>query len=289
VNHYDAKDHNSLDVYVEEGGRHFLRHYLMDFGSTFGSDGDRPKHPKKGYANSFDVLDAVVSFVTLGLKPHSWEHAEPPQFASIGYFESDIFQPDKFDCIFPNPAFENMTKRDAYWGTKIVMAFRDDDLRALVDAGEYSDPEAEAYLLKTLIERRDKIGRHWFGEVNPLDNFEIENVDEGLQISFDDLAVTYGLEADGAAYSYRIRHKGKSVFEKRELRSREFTLSREDISRMASLHSPESSHHDSEDQLYEVSIRTMRDSGKWSKPTSLWLWYNPGGDRLELVGIVHLD
>jgi hypothetical protein len=289
VNHYDAKDHNSLDVYVEEGGRHFLRHYLMDFGSTFGSDGNSPKHPKKGYANSFDVLDVIVSFVTFGLKPHPWEYAKPPQFASIGYFESDIFEPNKFDCIFPNPAFENMTKRDAYWGAKIVMAFRDDDLRALIDAGQYSDPAAEAYLLKTLIERRDKIGRHWFGKVNPLDNFEIEDIAEGLQISFDDLAIKYGLESDNAVYSYRIRYQGGDVVEKREQQSRSISLSGEDIDRMASLYTPESQENNPEDHLYEIKLRTRRGPGKWSKPTLLWLWYDPDGNRFDLVGIEHLD
>jgi hypothetical protein len=36
---------NSLDSYVEAGGRHFVRHYIFDFGATLGSATTRPKGP----------------------------------------------------------------------------------------------------------------------------------------------------------------------------------------------------------------------------------------------------
>src|SRR5438045_7962653 len=41
INDWDLKETQSLDMYVEEGGRKFLRHYLLDFGSSLGAD-DRP-------------------------------------------------------------------------------------------------------------------------------------------------------------------------------------------------------------------------------------------------------
>ena len=47
INHYDMKDHNSMDVYVGENGEGYLKHYLMDFGSTFGSDGNKPSRLSK--------------------------------------------------------------------------------------------------------------------------------------------------------------------------------------------------------------------------------------------------
>jgi hypothetical protein len=34
VNHSDIKEDNTLDMYVEENGRRFLRHYLLDFGEA---------------------------------------------------------------------------------------------------------------------------------------------------------------------------------------------------------------------------------------------------------------
>ncbi len=227
--------------------------------------------------------------MTLGLKTWGWESAKPFRYPSIGYFESEIFKPDKFDPIVPNPAFENMTDRDAYWGAKIVMAFRDEHLAALVKAGQFSDQEAEAYLLRTLIERRDRIGHHWFGKVNPLEYFETEYKDSALYFKFDDLAVKYGLEPGDATYRLRACFKGKDVVEMRELTSTGFSLSADDLNRMRMSYTSNSSKDRSEDHLYEIQLRTKRDKGGWSKPTVLWLWYTPEQERFHLVGMEHLD
>jgi hypothetical protein len=40
INDWDLKEVQSLDMYVEENGRKFLRHYLLDFGSSLGADTD---------------------------------------------------------------------------------------------------------------------------------------------------------------------------------------------------------------------------------------------------------
>ena len=290
VNHYDTKDQNTLDTYEENNGRWFLKHYLIDFGSTFGSDGNKPKPKKKGYANVFDLRDVFVSLITFGLKTWPWEHAKPVQHSSIGYFESELFEPNKFDPIVPNPAFENMTNRDAYWGAKIVMAFRDDDLRALVKSGQYSNPEAEAFLLKTLIERRDKIGRHWFGKVNPLDYFSVDAGNESLRISFKDLAVEYGLEEQaGALYRSELKYRRKTLLPRRQQQATEIKFSAADLNLLKGAFKPDSPGNDVENHLYQLDIRTKRDKGSWSKPTRLWLWFDDSSDRFSLVGIEHLD
>ncbi|TDI74021.1 MAG: hypothetical protein E2O84_06475, partial [Bacteroidetes bacterium] len=127
INHYDLKDHNSMDVYVGEDGSGYLKHYLMDFGSTFGSDGSDAKIQSKGYANTFDMRDVGASIFALGLKTWAWQDIGMSGYPSVGRFESEIFQPNKFDVIQPNTAFEQMTYQDAYWGAKIVMAFSDED------------------------------------------------------------------------------------------------------------------------------------------------------------------
>ena len=83
-----------------------------------------------------------------------------------------------------------MTDLDGFWGAKIVMSFTNEQLAAVVDVAHYSDPNAEAYLLQILKERRDIIGRRWFSKVNPLDNFRlIEKNDGRSTLVFDDLAV----------------------------------------------------------------------------------------------------
>src|SRR5215510_678372 len=43
LNNTDSRAGNTLDSIVEENGVRFIRHHLIDFGSSLGSDGDRPK------------------------------------------------------------------------------------------------------------------------------------------------------------------------------------------------------------------------------------------------------
>ena len=289
INHYDTKDQNTLDTYIEENGQSYVKHHLIDFGSTFGSNGDRPKDPTVGYCNTFDLRDVVVSWFTLGLKKWGWEDAKPFQYQSIGYFESEIFQPNKWDPIVPNPAFENMTPRDAYWGAKIVMAWRDEEIRKLVETGQYSDEAAKAYLVKTLIERRDKIGRYWFAKVAPLDGFEFTYGASESSIKFSDLAVKYGLESGGTTkYQLSVRHGGKTVVKPREFAAPEIALAAADQQAMTQDFRSNKAAEDNE-HLYEVRISVKRASSGWSNPAVLWLWYHQDDWRFELVGIEHLD
>jgi hypothetical protein len=52
-------------------------------------------------------------------------------------------------------AFDQMTVRDALWAVRILAHFSDADLAAIVRSAELDDPAAEAYLIDTLIKRRD--------------------------------------------------------------------------------------------------------------------------------------
>lgn len=288
INQYDTKDQNTLDTYVDEGGHSFIRHNLIDFGSTFGSNGDRAKNGKIGYCNVFDLRDMMVSWVTLGLKKWSWEDAQPYQYKSIGYFESKIFEPDKWDPIVPNPAFENMTPRDAYWGAKIVMAWRDEQIRALVESGQYSDPQAKDYMIRTLIERRDKIGRHWFSKVAPLEEITLSQTNGKLIARFLDLAVLYGME-DGAAtrYGFSISHRGKAIVKPRIVPEPEVIVSAEETSALIADYRPDRPDEDS-NHLYELRIHVRRNQTGPERSVALWLWYHPEESRFELVGIEHL-
>lgn len=69
------------------------------------------------------------------------------------------------------------------------MHFTDEEIRAIVRTGELSDPAAEEYLVRCLIERRDKIGRAYFRKVLPIDRFEVR----GGELVFEDLAAKHGL------------------------------------------------------------------------------------------------
>ncbi len=176
----------------------FVRHYLIDFGSAFGSDGDMPKNVRFG--NAYVVPEpraAYVSMATLGFDVKPWESANYGHYKSVGHFQAKIFDPDDWTSNYPNPAFLRRQPDDEYWAAKIVMSFTEADIRTIVETGQYSDPAAVDYLTKVLAERREKIGRTCFSKVLPLDNFEVV---EGT-LHFDDLAARYGLSHP---VSYRV-------------------------------------------------------------------------------------
>jgi hypothetical protein len=156
LSHYDTKANNSFDSYVTENGKSYVRHYLIDFGSTLGSISSGPKRPQIGHENAGDPHEIFKNVVTLGLYVRSWEKIGSPRYPSIGNFDSKNFHPQKYKYITPNPAFENLTNQDGYWGAKMVMSFTDEQIEAAVTEGKYSDPEAKRYLVQKLIERRNK-------------------------------------------------------------------------------------------------------------------------------------
>ncbi|MGH7682437.1 MAG: hypothetical protein ACRENN_10695, partial [Candidatus Eiseniibacteriota bacterium] len=108
----------------------------------------------------------------LGLHQSAWERIDRPAgLEEVGYLESKEFQPTKWKPLDPNATFANLTDRDGYWAAKIVSAFTDADIDAAVAAGQYKNPDATTYVARMLRERRDKIARHWFDRVAPLDFF----------------------------------------------------------------------------------------------------------------------
>jgi hypothetical protein len=188
LNHTDAKGENSLDTVEGEGENARFVHHLLDFGDSFGSDSDIEKDPRHG--QEYIVLPMTLSRTyTLGLHPADWETVHyPHELKAVGNFTADAFDPFTWKANYPNPAFVQMTPLDAYWGAKHVMAFRDEQIRAIVEEGKFSDPRVVDYITKTLESRRDAIGRAWFQQVLPLEGFRIEND----RLVFDDLAVQYG-------------------------------------------------------------------------------------------------
>jgi len=246
LKHTDVKDGNSLDSYVTENGKSYVRHFLIDFGSTLGSAAHGPFSPEAGYVNQVDPSDVFHNSFTLGLDVKGWEKDNDLVFPSIGRYRADIFEPHKFKSNMPNPAFDLKTDLDGFWAAKIVMSFTDEQLAAVVKEARYSNPDAELYLLKTLKERRDIIGHHWFSLVNPLDNFRlVKNNDGPTQLLFDDLAVSGKLESSELTeYESRI-----VLHPKKPPVSNGFS------------NSPEIELPDKYNSIYGIDIRTIRQDG----------------------------
>ena len=108
-----------MDCYITEDRKTYVKHYLIDFGSTLGSAAKYPMPPNKGHENAIDPHELFKNIVTLGLYVHPYEKLEKYKYSSIGLYESSIFHPQNFKPHLPNPAFENMTNLDGYWGAKM--------------------------------------------------------------------------------------------------------------------------------------------------------------------------
>jgi hypothetical protein len=163
VNHADSRGPNSLDMWVTEDGRSFVRHHLIDFNAILGAGAIGPRAYPTGseYYVDFGVMSGQVA--SLGLRSFAWEPSADPHMPSVGFIEAKTFDPGRWRPDYPNPAFDERTERDIRWGARIVAGFTDAHVRALVDAAHYSDPRAAEYVIRTLIERRDKLVRRWLG------------------------------------------------------------------------------------------------------------------------------
>jgi hypothetical protein len=189
VNHNDSRAINNLDALVEENGVRFVRHYLIDFGAILGSASVLSNSARDGNTYFFSPKPTLAQIFSLGLYVPEWARSDYIKHPALGQIEYPRFEPEEWKPNYPNPAFVNRLPDDTYWGAKKVMSFTDEHIRAIVHEAQYSDPEAEKWIVTYLIHRRDIIGRTYFSKVLPLDGFRVE----GGKLAFEDLQVKYGL------------------------------------------------------------------------------------------------
>lgn len=283
LNHYDTKAGNSLDVYTDEG---FVKHYLIDFGSTIGSSSDKPMPPEIGFETSFDATQMFLNLITLGFNVKAWELPREIRFSSIGNFTAKNFHPQKYEFINPNPAFKNMTNRDGFWGGKLVMSFTEEQIRAAVAEGQYSDPRAEEYLVQTLMERQRIIGRFWFNRMNPLDKFELRKAqDSGQILCFVDLAVESGLgNPEQLQYRYDLKIGTKKIYLGKSFTYPPCVSLSSDLLSLKTGSTKRKS--PSQGDIWEFTFQKKRSaSGKWSKWVKVYLSQNSSTQKLILLGI----
>lgn len=200
VGHFDTKQHNTLDMYVEEDGARFVKHHLIDFASTLGS-GARGAHRKNGWEYGFDGPDVLKRLLTVGLLEDDWRRLQRPEgIPEVGYFDTEFFDASSFEPLTPNTAFAMMNDRDGYWAAKIISAFSDEILAAVTATAHYSNPKAAPYVARVLAERRDILAREFFTRVCPVDFFRVA----GDRLTATDLGVDRGIWT-AAESTYRVR------------------------------------------------------------------------------------
>ncbi len=202
TNHDDTRAKNTQDSWVEEAGRHHIRHYLLDFGSTFGSGSVDLQLPNLSFHYWLDFDEVKRNMRSFGVRtPRYHKVAWPPfpEYQAVGRLESEAFEPEEWRNDYPNPAFVRMSDRDAFWAAKIIMKFTPAELRAFVEQGKFTNSRDEEYFLDVLIERQQKTARYYLNRLNPLDEFEVTS--DGLR--FVNLSERYGFADAGTMYRVR--------------------------------------------------------------------------------------
>ena len=194
VGHDDSRAINTVDFRVTEDGVSFVKHYLIDFGSTLGSATTKPNSPRSGFEYVWEFKPALVQFLSLGLVVPDWAKARYPDLPSAGRLEYEKFDALNWKPEYPNLSFSNALPDDRFWMAKQVMSLSDEAIRAIVSTGQYSNDAAEDWVAECLIRRRDKIGRAHFTLVLPIDRFEVRDG----KLVFENLAVKYGFETEPA-------------------------------------------------------------------------------------------
>jgi hypothetical protein len=164
----DLKAGNTLDTLVDEGGRKVIRHYLQDVGSTFGMGANGPHDWDEGFEYFYEGESTLRRLMSLGFWLSPWQTAKYTEYDAVGRFEGDAFDPRTWRPHAATKAYIEMRDDDAFWAARRVMAFSDDDIRAVVATGQMGNPEAERYLADVLIKRRDAIGRTYLPALNPV-------------------------------------------------------------------------------------------------------------------------
>jgi hypothetical protein len=175
VDHVDTRALGNLDTIQTIDGVRAVRHYLTDFGSSLGAGALRAKEAWEGHTYAVDLRWGLKEMLTLGAYSPKWERESPPEPRTGWNYQGEGFDPAAWKPTFPNPAFDSRTVADCFWAARLVSAFSDEQIRALVVTGDYSDPKTPKAIADAMIVRRNKIDAYYFGQTIPLDRFEVRD------------------------------------------------------------------------------------------------------------------
>ena len=168
-----------------------------------------------------------------------------------------------------------------------------------METARISNPDAEAHLVDVLQRRRDKIGRHWFDKVNPLDRFSVTSPTEApvaekgsagsggtvagpSVLQFEDLAVTGDLEPAAARrYTYRMHLNGNPIGASRTTEETQLPLTVEDTALGAVL--DERGRSAPKERVVRIDLRTWQDE-TGSDPTRVYV-HVPSEGPPRVVGL----
>lgn len=200
LNHDDSRALNTLVLRHRENGRRFFKYYIVDFGSALGSATRFADVPQSGREHALTWRPSLLTFATLGLWTRPWLRQPPPSSRpAVGRFTAEGFDPARWVAEYPKAAYDNMRADDAFWAARIVAAFGEPEIRAIVGRGRFSDPGVVDELTEVLLDRRRRILETWLTAVTPITTATLAN--DGV-LTFDNVAVRHGI--GGAPIRYDV-------------------------------------------------------------------------------------
>lgn len=215
IGHYDSRDGNTLTTWIETAEhRGYVRHYVIDFGESFGSLWWPPDAGRQiNQAAYFDLPKLAADWWTLGLvhRPYRTQRFGPSGRV-FGYYDVAHFDPAAWETGYPNPAFGRMTVRDGAWMARIIAHLSNEHLRAAVAAADMRDPFLDQELLKLLTGRRDKILDRYLTTLSPLAHPSIRGRGAGSLLCLVDLLSRSERAAFGdRSYPFVLKVGGRPV------------------------------------------------------------------------------
>lgn len=272
-NNIDSVPYDTLDTFVTvEDDKGYLVHHFFDLSSTFGGVGSWQEKPRE-WDNKTSGSESLMQGFTLGLyDPKKKDLA----FEDKGFLGIAKFNPAKWNTAYPNAAFAYMTPRDAFWAANILMQIPDKAIETVVKSARYPNEKIEKYVIRTLIARKNKIGRYWFDKINPLDNFVLTQKSKNITIDFEDLYIKYNFgskENTSYRYSLRTQYGRADLTDWVEFKTTPVTINSDIMEIMDN------------GRIYLLKVETKREGDKWYKrPVDLYI--KKEHNKYQLLGFI---
>lgn len=214
LHHFDAREQNSMDSWMAvdksrpESSPGWVKHYYLDTSDCLGSLWDWDQVSRRmGDSYLLDWQDIGVDFITFGLIERPWERKKMAKgMEMFGYFDVEQFDPERWRNEYPNPAFSRATERDNAWMARILSRFERADIRAIVELGKFSNPEATEHIADVLERRLRKILERYLTRLSPLADLRLE----GARLCATDLARRREVRPRAFHYTATIEREGSA-------------------------------------------------------------------------------
>ena len=273
LNHDEVRSSNSHDSVVAAGNRQIVRHHLLDFGSTLGSGSVRAQSRRAGNEFVWESRPTLITMLTLGLYVRPWLKVPYPDVPAVGRFESTYYRAESWKPDYPNPAFRNARPDDCFWAARIVAAFNEEAVAAVVRTAKFTDPRATEYLTKTLLERRTKVLTAWLNGTNPVVDLALSETGE---LTFANAATRAAVAKPAEKYTVRWARFDNATATAHPVGD-EQTVRDPKAAAPAELLA-------AKPDYISVEVRAFHpDQPAWSQPLSAY--FRRTGDRWTLVGL----